>query len=255
MIRPYFDDSSARRVRARNRKRSVLGLVLGLIPLAGAGWLGTIAVDQAVRRGWFDLDAVTVSGNRLVSTAEVKAVARCWIGKPFWVADRGRLAAALRKRYPAVRDAGCTVWPWWTLAVTIRERDAVARIESDPSTVVSPEGVFFRDSTENGRPYLRIAGTSDIGRMRAISAVMVCPAPGADWLFDPSDPQDIRVLAGGTVVHLGNGGFGEAWGKYREIRRDLEQNGTAASDIDLRYRDQGIVVLRDSSAAGSAVNN
>lgn len=255
MIRPYFDNSGARRVRSKNRKRSMLGLVLGLVLLSGAGAICKITADRATRAGWFNLDAITISGNRLVSTAEVNAIARYWLAKPFWTADRGRLAAALRKRFPAIEDAGCTVRPWWTLMITIKERDAVARIESDPATVVSPEGVFFRDSTQTGLPFLRIAGTSDIGRMRAITAVMDCPVVQADWLFDPSDPQDIRVLADGAVVHLGNGDFSSAWGKYQEIRRDLEQNRTAASDIDLRYRDQGIVVLRNSSAASAAVNN
>ena len=255
MIRPYFDNNGARRVRSKNRKRSLGYIVLGFVIMAGVGALGKVGMDQAVRQGWFDLDAVTISGNRLVSTAEVKAVTRYWVGKPFWTADRGRLAAALRKRFPAIEDAGCTVRPWWTLVITIKERDAVARIESDPATVVSPEGVFFGDSTQTDLPFLRIAGTSDIGRMRAITAVMDCPVAQADWLFDPSDPQDIKVLDGGTVVHLGNGGFSSAWGKYQEIRRDLEQNGTAASDIDLRYRDQGVVVLRNSSAATAAVNN
>lgn len=252
MIRPYFDKNGARLVRSKNRKRSVRVIVLGMLFVTGAGALGTIGLRQAARRGWFDLRAISVSGNRLVPAAEIGAVTRCWLGKSVWTIDRGRLAAELRKRFPAIEDAGCIVRPWWTLMITVRERDAVARIESDPATVVSPEGVFFRDSTRTGLPLLRIAGTSDIGRMRAISAVMSCPAPRADWLFDPSDPQDIRALADGAVVHLGNGDFSAAWSKYREIRRDLEQNGTAASDIDLRYRDQGIVVLREAPAAAAS---
>lgn len=255
MIRPYFDRSGARRVRSQNRKRSIRAIGLGAIVLIAAAITAKVAADQALRQGWFDIDAITVSGNRLVSTADVTTIARYWLGKPFWSADRGRLAAALRKRYPAVRDADCMVRPWWTWAVTVRERTAVARIESDPVTVISPEGIFFRDSTQTGLPFLRIAGTSDIGRRRAVTAVMTCPAAGPDWLFDPSDPQDIRVLADGAVIHLGNGGFATVWGKHQEIRRDLEQSGTAASDIDLRYRDQGIVVLRDSSSAPSAAHN
>ncbi|MCU0607660.1 MAG: FtsQ-type POTRA domain-containing protein [Candidatus Edwardsbacteria bacterium] len=249
MIRPYFDRSEARRVRAQGRRRTLRTVIVAVLLAAAAAALGRAGFTRAARRGWFDIDEVTVSGNRLVPAAEIAAVARRWVGRPVWSVDRRRLAAALRQRCPAVGEVSCGLRPWWTLALTVRERSAVARIECDPAAVVSPEGVFFRDSSRAGLPALRIAGTSDIGRMRAISAIIACPAPSPDWLFDPTDPRDIRVLAGGAVVHLGDGDFGAVWAKHREISLDLERNGAAAADIDLRFRDQGVVVLRDPPAA------
>ncbi|MDI6740372.1 MAG: FtsQ-type POTRA domain-containing protein [Candidatus Edwardsbacteria bacterium] len=253
MIRPYFDKSGARRVRTKTRRRSLIKRILGAMLITGSIGLGKISADWSTRQGWFDISAVTVSGNRLVPAAEVMDVARHWLHKPIWTLDRARLDAALRRRHPAVKAADCMVWPWWTLTVAVREREAVVRLESDPAMVVSPEGTFFRDSGRSDRPSLRIAGTTEAGRMRAIGAVMQCPAPRPDWLFDPSDQNDVKLLADGTVVHLGNGDFMTAWRKFDEIMRDLGRNGTAASDIDLRYRDQGIVVLKDRSA--SAGNN
>lgn len=251
MIRPYFDRSEARRVRAKGQRRTLRMAVAAIALLAATGAIAKVGISRAARRGWFDITAVTVSGNRLVPAAEIAAVARRWQGRPFWSVDRRRLAAALCQRFPAVGGVRCAVRPWWTLALTVRERTAVARIESDPAAVVSPEGFFFRDSSRADLPVLRIAGTSDIGRMRAINAVIACPASQPHWLFDPTDPRDIRVQSGGTVIHLGDGGFGAAWAKHREISLDLERNGAAAADIDLRFRDQGVVVLRDQPAAAS----
>lgn len=254
MIRPYFDRSEARRVRAQGRRRTLRTVIVAVLLVAAAAVLGRIGISRAARRGWFDIDGVAVSGNRLVPAAEIAAVARRWQGRPFWSIDRRRLAAALRQRFPAVGDVSCALRPWWTLALTVRERTAVARIERDPAAVVSPEGVIFRDSSRTDLPVLRIAETSDIGRMRAITAIIACAAPQPHWLFDPTDPRDIRVLAGGAVVHLGDGDFGAAWAKHREIALDLERTGAAAADIDLRFRDQGVVMLRQAPEAAAAGN-
>ncbi len=251
MIRPYFDRNEAGRIRSRRRRRSAAAAILAIVMLAGAVALGTAGARFAAGRGWFGLRRTVVTGCRLVPAADVERAAQRFLGRPFWTVDRQRLAAGLAQRHPAIKSVSVTVRPWWTLAVDVRERTAAARAESDPAMVVSPEGVIFRDSARADLPRLRIAGTSAEGRRRALTAVLTCPAAQPDWLFDPTDPGDIRLLAGGAIVHLGNGGFAGAWGKLAGIRRDLEQNGADAAEIDLRIRDQGIVVLREQPAAAN----
>ena len=124
----------------------------------------------------------------------------------------------------------------------------MARIESDPALVISAEGVVYRDSTRLDLPSLRIAGTSGEGRARALTAIMLCGRPQPDWLFDPGDGRDIRLVAPGMTAHLGSGDFLAAWQKLTEIVADLDKNRSAAAEIDVRYHDQGIVVLRTQAA-------
>ncbi|HTY09290.1 MAG TPA: hypothetical protein VMF29_09015 [Candidatus Edwardsbacteria bacterium] len=252
MIREYFDRHQARRVRSRTRKRGYVKLVFGIVLLIGVAAAGRTAWSWAAGEGWFDLTRVTVSGNRLVPGNEVLAVARCWLRRPVWRIDRRRLSAALQRRNPAIGRVDYALWPWWTLALTVRERRAVARVESDPALVIDAEGVVFRDSARTDLPGLRIAGTSGEGRMRALTAITLCPRPQPDWLFDPGDGRDVRLLAPAFTAHLGSGNFTAAWRKLEGIRADLDRSGTAADEIDVRYRDQGIVVLKAAAADPAA---
>ena len=257
MIREYADRQQARRVGSRSRKRGYFKLAFWSVLLIAAVIAARAGFAWMTEQGCFNLNRVTVSGNRLVASGDVLSVARYWLHKPVWRIDRSRLTAALQKRNPAISDIAYTLWPWWTLALTVRERQAVARIESDPALVISAEGVVYRDSARADLPSLRIAGTSGEGRARALTAIMMCGQPQPDWLIDPGDGRDVKLVAPGRTAHLGSGNFAVAWRKLAEIRADLDRTGAAAAEIDVRYRDQGIVVLRtpDADTAAPTVRN
>ncbi len=254
MIREYADRQQARRVRSRSRKRGYIKLAFWSVLLIAAVIAARAGFSWMTGQGCFNLGRITVSGNRLVPASEAMAAARYWLHKPVWRIDRARLTAVLQNRNPAIEGVTYTLWPWWTLALAVRERQAVARIESDPALVTSAEGIVYRDSARLDLPVLRIAGTSGEGRMRALTAIMLCPRPQATWLFDPGDERDIRLVADGITVHLGSGDFAAAWQKLGEIRADLDKNPAAAAQIDLRYRGQGIVVA-GPAADTTAVHN
>jgi hypothetical protein len=251
MIRAFADRQQARRVRSHSRKRGYIKLAFWSVLLIAAVIAARAGFSWMTGQGCFNLGRITVSGNRLVPDRDVLPIARYWLDKPIWRIDRVRLTAALQRRNPAIKQVDYALWPWWTLALTVRERQAVARIESDPALVTSAEGIVYRDSARLDLPVMRIAGTSGASRMRALTAIMLCPRPQAAWLFDPGDGSDIRLVAGGAMVHLGSGNFAAAWQKLGEIRDDLNQHPAAATAIDLRFRGQGIIMASPADTVSS----
>jgi cell division septal protein FtsQ len=240
-MRPYFDKNQAGRVRSRRNRTARFQIALWIAVLALLSLGFTWGWQRCLRSGAFDLRTVTISGNRTVRSSQLLALVRPALGQPVWNVNKSKTSAGICRKFPAVKKVGYRLWPWGRMDLLITERTAVARLETDDGSVISEEGIIFPDSTGQGLPAIRISGTSQDGRNRAITMIMAAPRADGSWLVDPSAEDDIRLVLDSTTVHFGNGRFPEKWQRLGQILADLQRNGIAAAEIDLRFDRQVIV--------------
>jgi cell division septal protein FtsQ len=238
----YFDRSQASRVRKREGRRKIFRLVAALAVLAvlalglRAGW------TWVLKKGALKITSIEVYGQRLVSVQDVSNLVKKNLGRPFWRVDEKEINRSLAQKFPAIKKASVTAWPWGTLKLKVEERRAVAVLESDLRMAIDEEGVVFPDSFSGQLPRLRISGTTPSGRHRAINLITAATELDQNCLVDPGDEEDIKLrLADGTMVHFGNGNFRDKYSRLEEVIKAQNDNGLKSSEIDLRFKDQAIV--------------
>ncbi len=234
----YFDRKSAARVRSRERGRRKLwaavwtaAAVALIMAAAAASWhfrLHTVRSVMAHGRGGHP-DALR------------SHMAPC-LGRPLWDSGAARLAAEYRRTHPEVEWIKTVVLPWGAVSAEIRLRRPVARVDQGGLAIDAQGTVFGAAAGEaDGLPVLKLAGSSEAGRRRAITALLTSGGNQASWTIDCSDEDDIRLMIPGpAVVRLGNGGFPEKWYKLREILRDPGESFFPCT-IDLRFHNQAVV--------------
>lgn len=234
----YFDGKSAARVRSRKRGRrrawAAAWTILAIIAALGAA--------MAVRR--FGLDrvrAVRVSGGQRQEEALARALEPC-LGRRLWCCGASGLAARYRKDHPEVERVRIAVLPWGTVAAEAVLRRPVARVDQGGLAIDALGHVFAAGAGEaEGLPTLRLAGSSEAGRRRAITALLTSGGCRPEWTVDCSDPDDIKLrLPGPTLVRLGNGRFPAKWDRLREIMGKDPGAGSPCT-IDLRFHNQAVV--------------
>ena len=241
-MKVFFDRGQAQRVRKREGRRRSLRLFAALAVLSvlafglRAGWTWVLKKEA------LKITAIEVYGQRLVSAQAITNVAQSNLGRPFWRVDRKGIDKKLTQKYSAVKKVSVTTWPWGILRLTLKERQAVALLESDPQMAIDEEGVVFPDSFSAGLPRLRILGTTPPGRHRAINLITAVGILDRECLVDPGNEEDIKLrLPDGTLVHFGNGNFREKYSQLEEVIKTQNNNGLKAAEIDLRFKDQAIV--------------
>ena len=170
-MKQYFDRGQALRVRKRegSKKRfrlaAVLLVMVGLAFGLRAGW------TWILKKGALKITSIEVYGQRLVSAQAITEMAQRNLGRPFWKVDGKGINKSLTQRYPAIKKTSVTALPWGTLRLTVEERQAMAVLESDTLMAMDEECVVFPDSFSGNLPRLRILGTSQPGRHRAINLI------------------------------------------------------------------------------------
>ncbi len=170
-----------------------------------------------------------------------RALAPC-LGRRLWNSGAAALAAEYQKKHPEVEIIRTFVQPWGSLRAELILRRPVARVDQG-GLAIDAGGVVFPlpAGKADGLPVLRLAGSGEDGRRRAITALLTAGGCPASWTIDCTDPEDIKVLMPGpALVRLGNGRFAEKWARLREILKDGGEPGFAGS-IDLRFHNQAVV--------------
>ena len=167
----------------------------------------------------------------------VDELGKC-VGRTIWHCGADSLSAQYLVKDPSLKRIRTAVLPWGKLLVWVESRKPVARIK--PSWAMDEEGVIFRCEGTEELPELKIGGSVQEGRLRAITAILSAPRVDREWQVEARDPQDIKVIVPGPyIVHLGNGLFPEKWRKFWEIwESDLRP--APPGIIDLRYQGQAI---------------
>jgi hypothetical protein len=211
--------------------------VLALAMAATAAW---IIKHQGLDR----VRAVHIQGCRIVPETAVSGIMSRAVGRPMWRSHYQVLARLARERQPGIETIRCYLLPWGTLEVRIAERRGVARIEGNATMCVDAEGMAFEDRTGGAAslPCLRLAGSSECGRRRALTAILAAGAADPAWVFDGSDEANVTVrVAPQTLAELGNGQFAGKWRRLREILNSTGQAELQPCTIDLRFSNQGII--------------
>jgi len=241
-MKHYFDRGQALRVRKREGRKKRFRLVAVLLVLVGlafglrAGW------TWVLKKGALKITSIEVYGQRLVPTQSITEMASGYLGQPFWKADEKAINKKLTQKFPAIKKVSITTGPWGTLRLKVEERQAIAVLESDTLMALDEEGVVFPDSFSAELPRLRILGTSQPGRHRAINLITAAPDLDRECLVDPGDDEDIKLrLPDGTLVHFGNGNSFDKYSRLKEVLKLQDTNGLKAAEIDLRFKDQAII--------------
>jgi hypothetical protein len=189
-----------------------------------------------------------VADSALVPAEAIQQFVRPVLGQLLWRVPSGALQDALLKNFPALQRATIAAWPWGRLDITVVQRTGLARVEGAEQMLIDEQGAVFCGRRPDGGltgqslPVMRIAGTTDDGRRRALTMLQSADSLAADWVIDPGVERDIRlVLPGGTPVHFGDGRFTQRWQALYRVLADLERNPRPVAAIDLRFSDQAIV--------------
>jgi len=242
----YFDRKSAGRLRKKRHQKGRIKSILFLIVLSMIGAAAYYGYHMALKKGVFNIKQVTVSGNRMVGSEGLMAIAEPLRGRTIWQARCREISNKIRREYPAVKKAGITIWPWGMADIKITERKPLARLYHDNRQMIDAEGVIFvssqPDEGKPGLPLLKVNNADAVSIWRGLRLVESAPWVENDWLIDPSDQNDIRlVLPGGAVVHFGNGSFKQEWQKLGEVLEKMKSENLTAAEIDLRFNGQAIV--------------
>lgn len=244
----YFDRKSAGRLRKKRRQKGKLKAVLVLIIFSAMLSAGVYGYQQGLKKGIFNIKQVNISGNRMTDTAGIMEIAGDLNGRVLWRAEYRKTAARISRKYPAVKRSKFTIWPWGIVDINITERKPLAELQHDDQLVIDPEGVAFRtalmpaDSGREKLPRLKTNGAGAEGVWRALRLIEAAPWVENQWLFDPSDQNDIKLwLPGGVAVHFGNGRFKKEWQKLGEVLENLKNENLTASEIDLRFNGQAVI--------------
>jgi cell division protein FtsQ len=137
IVSPTSAERFAARVRARRRRRRLLG-VLAAALLAGLGWV-------ALWSPWATVESVEVSGTERVPRAEVLGAAEAEVGRSMLLARTDDVAAAIRGAQPLVRSVTVTrQWPS-TLRIVVVERAPVAAVPTGREVrLVDADGVVVQ---------------------------------------------------------------------------------------------------------------
>lgn len=234
----YFDRKSAARVRRRESGRRKLWTALWAAVIVAALAAAATAVWKLRLHTVRSVAVCCGAGHR---EGLRQALAPC-LGRRLWSSGAAGLAAAYQKGHPEVEAVRASVYLWGALRAEVVLRKPVARVDQG-GLAIDPQGVVFPlpAGEAEGLPVLQLAGSSEEGRRRAITALLTAGGCPASWAIDCSDPEDIRVLMPGpALVRLGNGRFAEKWARLREILKDGGEPGFAGS-IDLRFHNQAVV--------------
>ncbi|MFF3603333.1 cell division protein FtsQ/DivIB [Streptomyces sp. NPDC002463] len=213
--------SSGRSSGANNRNRRfrvpaprVLLVVLGLVALVVGG------VWALYGSTWFRVERVKTSGTRVLTPAEVEAVAAVPMGAPLVTVDTEAIAARLRQELPRIESIDVErSWPHG-IGLKVTERQPVLLVEKGGKfTEVDATGLRFAtvDTAPRGVPRLVLDGASSPSLRRFGADRLLREAVRVRGELPAQIVRDTRVvritsydsvtleLTGGRTVFWGSG--------------------------------------------------
>ncbi|MFB7448679.1 cell division protein FtsQ/DivIB [Streptomyces sp. NPDC056194] len=210
--RPSGANNRNRRFRAPSPR--VLLVVLGLVALVVGG------VWALYGSTWFRVERVKTSGTRVLTPAEVEAVAAVPMGAPLVTVDTDAIAARLRQELPRIESIDVErSWPHG-IGLKVTERQPVLLVEKGGKfTEVDATGLRFAtvDTAPRGVPRLVLDGASSPSIRRFGADRLLREAVRVRGELPAQIVRDTRVvritsydsvtleLAGGRTVFWGSG--------------------------------------------------
>jgi cell division septal protein FtsQ len=240
----------------------VIGRVLALVVLIGAGWI----VYDSASSDRFQVRSVDVQGSVLLSRADIERVAAVKGANVFWV-DRADVAARLRN-LPLVQRAEVNPLLPDRVEVRIVERQPVAFwISGEQSYLVDREGVILKAVDAEAQQARACAGQPCDPRLAALPTVAqldgqplnagdrvdasalatsatlasVLPLVGVQPLafeWSPAAGLEVPTRDGWRVRFEAARGVEAQVSTLLAVREHLASTGTSAALIDVRFGDR-----------------
>lgn len=230
------------------------------ITAAAAHWGREIAFDNLRRHPYFRVAQVEIRGvGNLVSVAEVRRWAGVDVGDSLWDADPGRIRDRLES-HPMLRSALVRRRFPDRLEIRVRERQ--------PAAITVGDGLYYIDRTgerfgplaaSHGRDFPVFTGVPDKGdgrrRWALRRALHMLRRDGGDGLeiseihLDPVEGLVLLPSSPRVPLYLGWHGWERRLQKGVRALRGFDGAAERLAGIDLRYRGQVVVKLRDVDPA------
>lgn len=248
------EDGSSEAGGSAGRGRKLALAAAGAAALTGACVGGVHGWRAVTRAESLRIREIRFAGLSHATADELLAVSPVRPGDHLLLADLGAMRAALA-RHPWVRDAAVRrSWPP-ALAVTIRERAAVALVDLGGLYLVDDEGnVFKRAAAGDGLDLPVVTGIARaeyVQRRAAVEPLLKgalalarawreggreAQAPLSEIHLDPGEGTTLYVGAQGTQVRLGAGDLGAKLERLDEVLTALRADGRAAEVLYLDNR-------------------
>jgi hypothetical protein len=240
----------------------VFGRLLAALLLVGAAWV----VYDSASSDRYQVRAVRVQGNVLLSRAEIEDMAAVSGINMFWV-DRGQVAARVRA-LPLVQRVEIAAALPDTVEVSIVERQPVAFwVSGDRSYLVDREGVILKAvdaetqqaracagqpcdprlaplptvAQLDGQPLTPGERVDPSARVTSARLATLLPSVGVEPLafeWSPEAGLEVPTRDGWRVRFNGRGDVDSQVSSLRAIRDELARARTPAELIDVRFGDR-----------------
>ncbi len=273
-----------------NRMHPAIRLMFGLAAgLLGSGAVAGLAMGSLALSEWtktspaFNLNTIDVAGNRFVGKEDIIAVSGLERGRNIWSADLAETERRLMLDRRFEQVAVTRNLPG-TVVVRVEELQPIAFVQLDRLYGVSERGALIPLSPGNGLPDLPVitvdassyrqapgaAASEDRSFETLRDAMLVNPemaralylmralrtmSPGMyDELSEihvssPDDPIAYMV-EGGLAIRFGTGHYPRKIEMLRRTVERLEADAIRTRLIDLRFKDQAIVLPIVSNRSG-----
>ena len=236
-------------------------ILILVVSLAGVSWAGYAVIHYLHTAPLFEVKKLSVSGLKRVQENQVLAQAGFEVGTNVFNADLNKIREEVEQlqwvRYALVQR----VLPdQIVIKIVEREPIGLGRIRGEvyqfdtDGMILTPDqvsgasfpildGLRFNDTNGNVKKvesYRKVL--EDLGQA-SLSEVHINDA-GEVSVVSSSDP---------LIVNLGAGDFRNRWVKYLQLKSQIQQQYPLAVFVDLRFKNQVIVRMKDDDEAGEKI--
>lgn len=161
--------SSARNSRRRRRNRGRFSLLFKVLAIAAV--LGALTLGATV---FFQLEQVVVSGNSRYTAQEIQEASGLRTGDNLFRMNKNKVASDIREKLPYVEELSIVRHLPSTILITVKEWDAVARIEP------TAQAGSAADSSSAGESGEEAPSPADQAWLISVGGKLLEPADGND---------------------------------------------------------------------------
>jgi cell division septal protein FtsQ len=234
-------------------------ITMSISALAVLGWVGYQGVIYVRTAPRFDVQKITVSGLKHVRESEVLANAGLEVGANVFRVKLDQVREQV-EQLPWVRYALVERILPDQIVIKIVEREPVglARIRGEVYQFDAEGTVLDPDGSGSSFPILDGLRTGDKKNSIKVGTYQrVVEELGQASLSEIhiNDSGEVTVVSASDplVINLGGGDFRNRWRRYLQLKAQIQQQYPEAVRIDLRFKNQVIVRMKDDDTGGQIV--
>ena len=236
-------------------------VAMGIVALVILYWIGHAAVGYVAGAPRFEVQKLSVSGLKRVAESEVLAKAGFEIGTNVFKADLQQIREQVEELQWVRHALVERVLPdQIIIKVVEREPVGLARIRGEVYQF-DTDGKILDPDPAGGSSFPVLTGLRLNDSKRNLAAVeiyrTVLQELGETALSEVhiNDSGEVTVVSASdpVVVNLGNNDFRTRWIKYLQLKPQIQEQYPLAVRVDLRFKNQVIVRMRDDETGENIV--